>query len=29
MKKTTLALAIAVAALTTTAANAAYEDNTF
>ncbi|OCG16582.1 MULTISPECIES: porin OmpA [unclassified Gilliamella] len=29
MKKTTLALAIAVASLTTTAANAAYEDNTF
>ena len=29
MKKTTLALAIAVASLTATAANAAYEDNTF
>ncbi|OCG49745.1 hypothetical protein A9G35_11475 [Gilliamella sp. Choc5-1] len=29
MKKTTLALAIAVASLTTTAANAAYENNTF
>jgi len=29
MKKTTLALAIAVASLTTAAANAAYEDNTF
>ncbi|OCG20987.1 hypothetical protein A9G11_08600 [Gilliamella sp. wkB108] len=29
MKKTTLALAIAVASLTATAANAAYQDNTF
>ena len=29
MKKTTLALAMAVASLTATAANAAYEDNTF
>ncbi|MWP62201.1 porin OmpA [Gilliamella sp. Pas-s25] len=29
MKKTTIALAIAVASLTATAANAAYEDNTF